>query len=324
MTHRKVVVLTGATSGIGRATAERFAARGARLVLAARGDEGLALVREACQRAGAEVITVATDVSDESAVAELAAAAYRRFGSIDVWINNVGVGLVGKFDEAPMSWHRRIIEVNLIGHMNGAHAALRRFRAQGQGVLVNIISIGGLASAPYAAAYTASKFGLRGFSESLRAEVSDLPGVHVCEVYPTFVDTPGLLHGANRTGRRLKPPPPVLDPREVAAVVVELADTPRDSVSVGSVAWPARIAHALAPDLVGRVTKWLFDAALARARPARLTDGNLFKASVGHEIDGGFRNRGVGTLLLWSGVGLLVAAAAAALVTSSKAPERGR
>src|SRR5690606_11812847 len=115
----------------------------------------------------------------------------------------VGVGAVGLFDETPLAAHRRVVEANLIGHMNGAHAALRHFRKRGRGTLINLISMGGWVPAPYAAAYTASKFGLRGLSESLRAEVSDLPKVHVCDVSPTFVDSPGLRHGANYTGSNI-------------------------------------------------------------------------------------------------------------------------
>ncbi len=219
----------------------------------------------------------------------LADAAIGRFGGIDVWINDVGVGVVGLFDETPIEAHRRVIESNLLGHMNGAHAALGHFRARGRGTLINVISIGGWVAAPYAAAYSASKFGLRGLSEALRAEVSALPHVHVCEVYPTFVDTPGVSHGANYTGRRLRPPPPLVDPQRVAATLVALARRPRASVTLGSVALPARLAHALAPDLLGRVTMALMSAAFARADRAPVTEGNLFTPSQGHAVEGGWR-----------------------------------
>ncbi|RZJ10497.1 MAG: SDR family oxidoreductase, partial [Haliea sp.] len=234
---------------------------------------------------------VPTDVTDTKAVSALAKAAIIEFGSIDVWVNNVGIGVVGAFDTVPFSAHRRVIEANLIGHMNGAHAALPHFKGAGRGTLINMISIGGWASTPYSAAYTASKFGLRGFSEALRAEVSGQPGIHVCEVYPTFVDSPGISHGANYTGKHIEPPSPMLDPREVADTVVALAFArhPRASTMLGSVALPARLSHALAPDLTGRITRRLMDHALGRADPAPVTDGNLFEPSRGHEIDGGYR-----------------------------------
>jgi hypothetical protein len=130
-----------------------------------------------------------------------------------------------------------------------------------------------------------------------------LPEVHVCDVYPTFVDTPGLSHGANYTGRKIKPPPPLVDPRTVAARIVALARSPRATTTVGSIAWPARVGSALAPNVVGTVTGKLMEAAFARADPAPVTSGNLFEASQGTGIDGGYRQRrarpaGLGLLAL--------------------------
>ncbi|MEJ7686940.1 MAG: SDR family oxidoreductase [Variovorax sp.] len=285
----QVVVLTGASSGIGRATALAFAHAGAALVLAARNREALEAVAAECIEAGADALVVPTDVTDSDAMQALADAAIERFGAIDVWINNVGIGAVGLFDATPMASHRRVVESNLIGHMNGAHAVVPHFRQRGRGILINMISLGGWVSAPYAAAYTASKFGIRGFSESLRAELSTLPGVHVCEVYPTFVDTPGISHGANYTGRTIKPPPPLVDPRRVAAALVSLSRRPRASVYIGSPALPGILAHAVAPNLVARTMMWLTERALERSDPAAQTDGNLFGASRGNAVDGGFR-----------------------------------
>lgn len=302
-----VVVLTGASSGIGRATAHRLAERGADIVLAARNVHTLRPVADECLARGARVLVVPTDVSDADAVAALARLAIERFGRIDVWINNVGVGAVGLFDEVPLALHRRVIESNLIGHMNGAHAALAHFRARRRGTLINMISLGGWVPSPYAAAYSASKFGLRGFTESIRAEMSALPGVHVCAVCPTFVDTPGVDHGANRVGRHLSPPSPLLDPREVADVVVGLIDSPRPTVMVGAGATPARAAHAIAPQLTGRIGRRAMEKALERAGPADVGNGNLFEPSGDTAIDGGHRRPKrlpVGTLAVGAAVAL--------------------
>ena len=288
-----VVVLTGASSGIGHATALAFARQGAQLVLAARGPEALDKVAAECVLLDAQALAVPTDVTDADAMQALANAAIQRFGRIDVWINNVGIGAVGAFDVTPMEANERVVATNLLGHMNGAHAVLPHFRKRGRGTLINMISSGGWVPAPYAAAYTASKFGLRGFSEALRAELAGLPDVHVCEVYPTFVDTPGLFHGANYTGKRLRPPPPVLDPRTVAHALVALSRAPRDVTAIGSVAIPGRLAHAVAPGLTARLTRWLMDRALERADPTPLTNGNLFEPSRVHTIDGGYRTLSV-------------------------------
>ncbi|WP_310936115.1 hypothetical protein [Variovorax sp. UMC13] len=109
-------------------------------------------------------------------------------------------------------------------------------------------------------------------------------------MYPTFVDTPGMSHGANYSGAQVRPPPPVVDPRTVADALVSLALRPRARIFIGSPARPAILAHALAPDLLARGMKWLTDRALQRAKPAERTDGNLFEASRGNAIDGGFRS----------------------------------
>jgi short-subunit dehydrogenase len=285
----RVVVITGASSGIGRATAMAFAGQGAHVALAGRDMASLGPIAEECKAVGGQALAVPTDVRDPAAMKALADSTIERFGQIDVWINNVGVGVVGIFDETPMDAHRRVIESNLIGHMNGAHAVLPHFRKQGYGTLINMISLGGWVPAPYAAAYSASKFGLRGFSEALRAELSGLPSVHICEVYPTFVDTPGITHGANYTGRKIKPPPPLVSPQRVASALVLLAQRPRASVYIGAPSFPGIAAHALAPNLVGRVMMALMSKALQNADPAQPTSGNLFEASRGNAIEGGFR-----------------------------------
>lgn len=284
-------VITGASSGIGLAVAEALARPGTTLVLAARNADALNAIATRCLDAGARVMAIPTDVTDAAAVQKLAEQARLFTGTVDMWVSNAGVGAVGRFQDVPIRAHEQVVRVNLLGHMNDAHAVLPIFLAQGFGTFVNVISVGGFCAAPYAAAYSASKFGLRGFSEALRGEVSAYPHIHVCDVYPGFVDTPGISHGANYTGRRLSAPPPLLETGRVAAAIVNLLAHPRDTVMIGSGAWGGRIAHMLAPAMTARIMNRLLTRYFASADAAAVTDGNLFApaADEGH-IDGGLRS----------------------------------
>ncbi|MGH1573603.1 SDR family oxidoreductase [Methylobacterium sp. P31] len=318
------VVITGASSGIGWAAADAFAARGARVVLAARRASVLDDVVRALRAAGGEALAVPTDVTDPEAVEALAEAAIRAFGGIDVWINNAGVGVFGPLLDAPLDLHRQTIAVNLLGALHGAYAMLPHFLDRGRGTLINTVSMGGWAPTPFAAAYTASKFGLRGFSASLRQELARHRDIHVCAVFPAIVDTPGLEHGANVTGKRLNPGHLFYAPEAVAETYLRLVRHPRDEVAVG---WPARLAqaaYALAPYPTEHLMGLGFRRALDRADPGPRTHGAL-RAPVpqGTGADGGWRARkGVpdaGTL----SVGLAAGACAALLIGAAAARRLG-
>jgi NAD(P)-dependent dehydrogenase (short-subunit alcohol dehydrogenase family) len=289
--HDALVVITGASSGIGRATAQAFAREGTRVVLAARDGDALREVVEACTRLGGAAIAVPTDVNQADAVVQLAqrAAAFGD-GRIDVWINNAGIGAVGAFDETPMEAHEQVLQTDLLAYLRGAHAVLPYFKAQRRGVLINTLSLGSWVPQPYAVAYSAAKFGLRGFSAALRGELANRPGIHVCDVYPAVMDTPGFRDGGNFAGRSLRPPPPIYDPRRVAAAMVQLAVRPRHSRTVGSAATLARLAHFWLPGF-DFLSGWLTGHALQRARPVAPSPGNLFHPPQGQRrIDGGWRS----------------------------------
>jgi short-subunit dehydrogenase len=314
------IVITGASSGIGRATALAFAHHGARLTLAARRGHVLQDVVNECERAGASAIAVPTDVTDPAAMAALAHTSESTFGSIDVWVNNAGTGVVGSYMDAPLELHRRTIEVNLLGAMYGTYAVLPLFLRQGHGILINNISLAAWAPSPFAAAYTASKFGLRGLTASLRQELGDHPDIHVCGIFPAIIDTPGFVHGANMSGRQIDPGPLLYAAEDVADAIVSLAHSPRDEVAVG---WPARAAQ-IAYTVARRPTEQLMGAfmrrALQHAEPAPRSEGALMRpVPHGTSTDGGWRERkGVPSGHRVTQIGL-AAAGAVALVLGTTA-----
>ncbi len=275
--ENSVVVITGASSGIGRAAALEFARQGATVVLAARRADALDKVAGQCEALGGQTLVVPTDVTDVRAVEDLARHAIETFGRIDFWINNAAVTLFGRIEEVPYEPYRRVIETNLLGYVHGARAAIPYFREQGAGVLVNVSSGVGKVGQPYTSAYVATKFAILGLSQCLRQELMDAPEIHVCAVLPPSVDTPLFQQAGNYTGRAVRPMQPIYEAHQVARAIVGAVESPRREVLVGTPTYLAAVAAALAPGYAeGRMAEKV-EHEHFQDRPAEPSQGNLFE-----------------------------------------------
>jgi NAD(P)-dependent dehydrogenase (short-subunit alcohol dehydrogenase family) len=293
-----VVVITGASSGIGRATALAFARKGASVVLASRSESALRQLALECGAVGVNALAVPTDTVDERSVDELAQRTMETFGRIDVWINNASVLAFGRFEDIPPDTFRRVVETNFFGYVNGARAALRCFRQSGGGVLVNNASAYAARGAPYISAFVASKSAVRGLTDSLRQELSLERGhhIHVVTVLPRWIDTPFIQHAANFTGRRPQASHPGVAPERVARAIVHSVRRPTTEVFVGGPPRLGPLVRALSPRLFDRLNARRFDRRQFTRAPAGPTEGNLRQPRFPETITGGWSG-GVGARL---------------------------
>jgi NAD(P)-dependent dehydrogenase (short-subunit alcohol dehydrogenase family) len=246
----QVVVIVGASSGIGRASALAFAAEGARVVCAARGTEGLDTVVGEIRQQGGAAVAAPTDIADPVAVRSLAEVAEREYGRIDTWVNVAAVGVWGRVEDITDAEFERVMRVNFLGHVHGVHAALPALRRAGGGTIIGVSSVEGVRAVPLQAPYAASKFALRALYDCLRSELAqDGEPIAVTTILPASVDTPFFEHARSKLGVMVEPPPPVYAPEVVAASIVHAAQHPRREVPVGGAAAALILAQRLSPAL---------------------------------------------------------------------------
>ncbi len=299
---QQIVVVVGASSGIGRDTALLLAQRGAKVVAAARNASGLASLLGEIRQLGGEAIAVTADVADFEQVSAIADAAIASFGRIDTWVQCAATGLLAPFDEITMEEFRRVIDVTLMGQVYGAKVALPHLKQTGRGSLIAISSMEGRRALPLQSAYSTAKHGLEGFLEALRVELEhEGHAINVTSIKPAVINTPFYNHMRTKIGFKPTGIPPYYEPRLVTEAILYAAENPTRDYIVGDVGRLLDWLQRLSPELV--------DFALAQigfrgqrtddVKTSQAPDG-LFEPMAGYEqVEGDFSHLTVPSVSDW-------------------------
>ena len=287
----QVVVLMGASSGIGRQAAYQFARRGARVVVSARDEDGLISLVEEIRRMGGNATYWIADVTGFDQVQQVAAHALRSYGRIDTWVNLAAVSLYATFEETTPAEFKQVIDVNLMGQVHGAKTALPHLRAAGGGALICITSVEALRTLPYQSAYGASKHGVLGFLEALRLELRrEGAPISVTNIMPASINTPFFNKARTKLGVMPKGVPPIYSPRIVADAILYAAEHPVADLFVGDAARVMALMQRLSPKLADLylMATGFGGQRTQRPKPAGALD-NLFGPLPGYErVEGEF------------------------------------
>ncbi len=310
---RKVIVVTGATAGVGRATVRAFAGPNVCLGLLARGKEGLEATQREVEAAGGEALAISTDVADAKQVQDAADAVESKFGPIDVWVNNAMTTIFAPFTEIKPEEYKRATEVTYLGFVYGTMAALKSMLPRDHGTIVQVGSALAYRSIPLQAPYCGAKHAIAGFTDTLRTELlHQRSKVHLTMVQMPALNTPQFSWCRTRLPRHPQPVPPIFEPEVAAEAIVWAANHRRREVYVGMPTVLAIVGNKVAPGLLDRYLAWNFgsqetDEPVDRDRP-----DNLFEPLPNHhDAHGIFDDRAhAQSMQLWANThrGLLLAA----------------
>lgn len=283
---QQVIVITGASSGIGLATAQAAAAQGAKLVLAARSEDALAQAAADIRAENGDAIHVVADVSDRAQVEMIAEAAIQRHGRIDTWVNDAGLSIYGRLHDVSDEDNRRLFDINFWGVVYGSLVALPHLKKNG-GALINLGSEVSDAVVPLQGMYSASKHAVKGFTDALRTEIEEvdkLP-ISITLIQPTAVDTPFPQHAKNYMDKEPKLPSPQIDPFKVANAILQAATEPTHDIKVGAMSKLNTVMEKLVPTLAEKMSakqaeRQQYD------EPPRNPDGALYRPSGGGGVHG--------------------------------------
>lgn len=317
---QQVVVVVGASSGIGRATALQFARRGAKVVVTARDEQGLRRLVEEIQQRGGEATAVPTDVAEFAQVKALADQAAATYGRIDTWIHAAAVALYASFDQTTPEEFVQVININLLGQAYGAMAALPHLKREGRGSLIHVSSVEAKRALPWHSAYAASKHGIDGFIEALRVELRhDGWPINVAQIMPGSINTPLFSQARTKIGVKPMGVPPIYQPSIVADAILHAAEHQVRDVVVGGAAMAMIGTQRLSPRLLDRLIEPTgFTLQRTDEPKSEQAPNNLFAPMAGYDqVEGDFsdqaRERSYATWLATHPLGRWGALAGAAL-----------
>lgn len=331
--NEQVIVITGASSGIGLATARAAAAQGARVVLSSRNAEALEEACDGIESEGGHAARVVADVGRRDDVQNIATTAIRHFGGFDTWVNNAGVSIYGRLEEITEEDARRLFDTNFWGVVSGSLVAAAHLKSRG-GAIVNIGSELSDASIPMQAMYAASKHAVKGFTDGLRMELQqDRAPVSVTLIKPAGINTPYPEHAKNYTSQELTLPPPIYAPEEVAHAVLFAAEHPKRDIFVGGGSKLVSSMNARLPAVADWLNRRFTSGMQFRNAPARHREGALHAAAGDGHVHGDYAGHVMQTSAytraslhpVVTAAALTVAGVAiAALLAGNGAPRRSR
>ncbi len=313
--EEQVVVVMGATSGIGRISALKLAQRGARVVVAARALEPLQALAEEIQVAGGQATAAAAEVSDPAQLEQVAARAVERYGRLDTWVHTAAVMMYASLEETRPEEFHRMVEVNLLGAAYALRAALPHLVRQGRGALIFFTSVEGKRSIPLQSAYAASKHALTGLLDALRMELeNEKLEISVTNIAPSSINTPLFEKALTRLGVRPMPVPPIYQPELAAEAVLYAAEHPMRDIVVGGAGKSLALANRLSPRAADRILEAIaFKGQRSETPKPEDSPHNLFEHLEGHDRVHGPYSQGARSTSLWTWLRLHPAARQGAL-----------
>ena len=285
----QVIVITGASSGIGLATALRAAKKGARVVLASRNGEALAKIEQQIKDEGGEAIHVVADVGKQSDVNKISDAALGRFGGFDTWVNDAGVSIYGRLEEVSDEDNRRLFDTNFWGLVYGSLAAAQHLKSREGGAIINIGSVLSDVAIPIQGMYSASKHAVKGFTDALRLELEEEQApISVTLIKPAAINTPYTQHARNYMDQEPTLPPPVYQPEEVADAILYAAAHPQRDIFIGSGGKFMSSLNKYAPNAMDWYSETLLVDQQKKNEPARHHEGSLHHPGQDGEIYGNY------------------------------------